>query len=213
MLVYRIEDQLQSAKRIIENALSKPDLLKKLESSKFDHKQFSQGKALLDKVIKLQNQREEEFKKHSSFTKSLDIDQKLAYREYLKHKKIVRAALKKNPELTKALRLNGDKTMAVPGWLDQAMIFYKNIGYVAKYMAEQGVDEAELIQVRTMIEALRDAKHAQQKMRKIAQEATLQRDKALNELEQWMYQFQTIAQIVLQDDLHTLEALGLEVES
>lgn len=213
MLVYRIEDQLRSARTIIENALNKPEVLQKLEPSHFDHKQFVYGKTLLDKVVKLHNQQEKIFEKQSSFNKLLEIDRKFAYKEYLRHKKIARAALKKNPELAKALRLDGSKTLNVPGWLDQAMVFYKNVSYITKHMAEQGVDEAELMQLRVMIEALRDARHTQAKMRKIALEALSQRDKALNELQQWMYKFQTIAQIVLQDDLHTLEALGLELES
>lgn len=213
MLVYKIEDQLQSAKTIIENALNKPDILKKLETSKFDHKQFAYGKTLLDKVLKLQKQQEREFEKQKNFSQVLDIDRKLAYKEYLRHKKIARAALKNNPELAKALRINSSKTSVVSGWLDQAMIFYKNVAYITKYMAEQGVEEAELMQLRVMIEALHDARHAHLKMRKITQEAIIRRDKAFNELQQWMYKFHSVAQIVLQDDLHTLEALGLELES
>lgn len=213
MLVYKIEDQLQSAKTIIENALNKPDVLKKLELSKFDHKQFTHGKTLLEKVLKLQKQQEKELERQKSFAQVLDIDRKLAYKEYLRHKKIARAALKKNPELAKALRMDGANKSATTGWLEQALVFYKNVAYITKYMAEQGVEEAELIQLRVMVEALNDARHAHLKLRKVTQEAIIRRDKAFNELQQWMYKFHTVAQIVLQDDLHTLEALGLELES
>lgn len=213
MLVYRVEDQLQRAKTIIENALKRPDLLKKLANSKYDDKELAYGQTLLDKVVELQKKEEKECEKESSFSRSLEIDHKFAFKEYIRHKKIASTTLKANPDLIKALRINDFSPLGVSTWLAQALIFYKNVSYISKYMAEQKVAEAELIQVRAMIEALQDARETQAKMQKTSQEITRQRDQALNELQQWMYKFHSIAQIVLRDDVRSLEALGLELES
>ncbi len=213
MLVYKVENQLQSAETIINNVLNNPSLLKKLEGSKFDFKQFVYGKELLDKVLMLQAKQELASEEHKEFSQTLDIDRKQTYQVYVKHKKIALLALRDKPDLSQSLKLNGDKTYTVDGWLEQAYVFYKNVKYISKDMEAERVDKAELIQVKVMIEALLDAKNTKLRLRKSAQEATILRDKALNQLQQWLYKFQTIAQISLQNDLPTLAALGMELES
>lgn len=214
MVVYDVESFLRKAEIMIAIALKKPDIQKKLEACNYDMDKLMIGRQLLEGLIKLQKTYDIEYEKKNQFFDMLRKDQKYAFDAYLRHQKLVHQALKDSPGLEEALNLNKTiGTTADEGWLEQAHLFYKKVNFIDRDMSAFGLENAELSQSRAMIDALKDAKTLQRKIQKSAQEAIVQRDKVLNELKLWMYQFNSIAQIALHDDLHSLESMGIELES
>jgi len=213
MVIYNVDTLLLRANSMIERALGQPDIQKKLEACHYDANQLAIGKNLLEELKRQQKQYNLEFDNKNEFLEVIQKDQKVAYAAYIQHQKIIKEALNDTPGLEKALNLNGSKSLQSDGWLDQAILFYKNIDLIVKDLSAYGLGKAELAQSKAMIEALKDAQQMQKKLQKKAHEATMKRDKALNELQQWMYRFNTIAQIAMHDDVQTLEVLGIELES
>lgn len=213
MVVYDVEAFLQKVSLMIESALNKPEIQKKLESYHYDFDQLVAGRNLLEELSKLHEHYQREYGRKSKFLEMIKKDQKFAFDTYIHHQKLIHQALKDTPGLIEALNLDKIVSQAKEGWLDQASVFYKKVNFIVKDLSDYGLEDAELAQSRAMIEALKDAKIMQRKIQKKAQEAIVQRDKVLNILQQWVYKFNTIAQIALHDDMLSLESLGIELES
>ncbi|WP_341291997.1 hypothetical protein [Catalinimonas locisalis] len=213
MVVYDVEAFLQKVSLMIESALNKPEIQKKLESCNYDFDQLVTGRNLLEELSKLHKHYQREYGRKSEFLEMIKKDQKFAFDTYVHHQRLIHQALKDTPGLEEALNLNEVVALDNEGWLDQASIFYKKVNFIAKDLSSYGLDNSELAQSRAMIDALKDAKIMQRKIQKKAKEAIVQRDQVLNILQQWVYKFNTIAQIALHDDVLSLESLGIELES
>ncbi|MDF9795792.1 hypothetical protein OKW21_001055 [Catalinimonas alkaloidigena] len=213
MIVYDVEAFLGKVSTMIESALNKPEIQNKLESYNYDLDQLVTGRDLLEELIKLQEHFQREYGRKSKFFEMIKRDQKFAFDTYMRHQKLIYQALKDSPGLKEALHFNENTADVAEGWLNQASVFYKKVGFIVKDFSVYDLDDSELLQSRAMIEALKDAKIMERKIQQKAQEAIVQRDKVLNVLQQWVYQFNSIAQIALHDDLLSLESLGIELES
>lgn len=79
--------------------------------------------------------------------------------------------------------------------------------------ARMGVTAAELSQTQAMIEALIDAKLQYRTRTGEAQQATQERNRAMNELDAWVSRFIKVARIALEGQDQLLEGMGLLVRS
>ena len=211
MLIYKIEDQLHTAKTFINGAIENPEILDELAKYNYDKQQLFRAKDLLDKVLEYQKLENQEFSNVSLL--SLKEDRKLAHRTFVRHLAIAREALPKRVgneyDPIPAFQKKGNEA----SWLEQAVLFYNNIMYSASELMNFGIEKSELEQAKAMVEAVRDASIKSIKSQDELRKLTKKRDKAFNELMQWMFKFKAIAQLVLEDDPDKLANLGFELES
>ncbi len=211
MLIYKIEDQLRTAEKLISGALQNPAIIEKLALYQYDKEQVFKAKALLEKVQDYQQQKQKEFANINIET--LRNDRKAAYRIYIRHLSIARDVLpnRVGPEYEPKPVVNG-KASEAP-WLDKAALFYNNIMYSASELMNHGIEKSELEQARAMVEAIRSVGHRMIKNQEELRKLTEDRDRAYNELLHWMFKFKAIAQLVLEDEPDKLAELGFEMES
>jgi hypothetical protein len=107
--------------------------------------------------------------------------------EYMRFVKIARVALKSEHALYQKLALNGSSKKTLSGWLGQAKQFYLNAladTAVLEKMAAYGMAQAKIEASKTLLEAAESANAAQKKEKGEAQQAALERDPAVDKLDE-----------------------------
>ncbi len=126
--------------------------------------------------------------------------------------KIARVAFKNNAGIITELALNGSRKESFSGWLLQAKQFYTNSltnPIILKEFQQYGITKAKLEGFQAETNAVESASLAQEKEKGNAQNATKVRDKAINELSDWLSDFIAIARIALEAEPQLLESLGI----
>lgn len=114
-------------------------------------------------------------------------------------------------EAATALDLYARRKQAWNDWLAQARLFYKNLLAHPEWvtaLAAYGQTETGLQEGLALVEAAEVAGNAQQVETGEARSATLERDVALDTLDDWMGDFRTVARIAFADDPRQLDKLG-----
>lgn len=208
MLIYRIEDQLDQAKRLINGTLRHPEILDKLEDYRYSKEEVFKAKILLEKVLTYQKKREDEFGLKS--TLGFKEDMKEAHHVYLKHLNIAKEAF---PNRVKVADTSDDQESSQYAWLNQAVIFYDNIMYSASDLISYGIEKSELEQAKAMILAVKASSERQKKSQQELRLLTEKRDQAYNSLLKWMFKYKAITQLVFEGDPDKMQRLGLSLES
>ena len=202
-------DKLKRIQVVINYVLNTPEAQKGLNNVGFAKAEVLQGKALLEKVRLLDAVQQKEYGDRYQATDELDHARRQAWELYVKHLADARHALKEQRGYWKALELSGPRKTDLFGWLAQAHTFYGNVDQVKQILTQYNVTEAELQQGESMINAVIEAYSVRQKEDSEAQAATLQRNEALNALDEWMRRFTKSAKLAFDSDTQTLKALGL----
>jgi hypothetical protein len=211
MLIYKIEDQLNTARKLINGALHDPEILEKLSHYRYDKDQILKAKALYEKVIAYQEQKKAEYEEVNLVT--IRDDRKEAHRIYIRHLAIAREAFPKRIGAEFKPKPLANKNPSESTWLDQALIFYNNIMYSASELMIYGIEKSELEQAKAMMEAVKATSLRHIKGQDEFKAITEKRDQAYSELLRWMFKFKAIVQLVLEDEPEKLARLGFELES
>jgi len=211
MLIYKIEDQLLTAEKLILGALKDEEVMQKLTQYRYDCEQLHQAKDLLARVREYQRKEAQDFA-HFSIER-LKNDRKLAHRTYVKHLSIARDALPNRVGAEYEPKPAADRKSGEAPWIEKAALFYNNIMYSASELMVYGIEKSELEQAKAMIEAVKTASHRMVEEQEALKKLTSERDKAYNELLHWMFKFKAIVQLVLEDEPQKLASLGFALES
>ena len=211
MLIYKIEDQLIAAEKLIYGALQNPEILEKLAHYRYDSAQVNKAKELLEKVRECQQRERKDFANMSIET--LRNDRKEAHRIYIRHLAIARDALPKRVGPEYEPKPVENRKASEARWIEKAILFYNNIMYSASELMNYGIEKSELEQAKAMIEAVQTGSQRILKEQDELRKLTETRDQAYNELLHWMFKFKAIAQLVLEDDPEKLTTLGFQLES
>ncbi|RQW04465.1 hypothetical protein EH223_07250 [candidate division KSB1 bacterium] len=209
-----IDSRLRRAQLAIDNALSDADIRAALLPYGYDETRLQQGKALYDSTMALQRTQEVEYSEQYAATAEFKKLFGTADVAYMDAVKIARIALRDNTAGWQALELNGKRKESLAGWLRQAQQFFVNAlgnADVVTAMSHFGFDQVKLQAAFDQVNAVAAANAAQQKEKGEAQQATKQRDAALDDLEQWLADFKVVAMIALRDHPQWIEKLGLAV--
>ena len=134
----------------------------------------------------------------------------------MKFVKIARVAYKNNTGIATQLGINGNRKESFSGWLLDANQSYSNTlgnDSILKPLAEYGITPAKLESGKAEVQALAAANLAQEKEKGEAQEATQQRDAAIDALSDWISDLVAIAKIALEPEAQLLESLGIKEPS
>lgn len=211
---FSIENRLNRARLAIENALSDEAIKAALAPFGYENTRLQEGKTLYDTTMTLQRIQEKEYGEQYDATaefKRLFDDADLTYMDAVK---IARIALRDHSGHWQALALNGARKHSIAGWLKQAQQFYSNAladADIVTAMSRFGFDQTKLQAGFDSVNAVAAANAVQQKEKGEAQDATKQRDAALDDLEQWLADFKVVAMIALRGNPQWIEKLGLAV--
>ncbi len=215
MIAYRndnIDAYLQQVRIAIKNGKDVPEIAAALSLYGIDAIKMDEGAALLATVEELQAVQKQEYSEQYAATTAVEEAWRAADKIYTAHRKIARLALRANPDAQKALMLHEPKARTLNPWLGQAGVFYKNARRnpdVITALTTYNITDVVLADAQTAVSHLADLDADQEQEKSEAQNATRERNAALDTLDEWYSAFRTIARVALQDDSQRLEALGL----
>jgi hypothetical protein len=211
----RIDDFLEAARIMILNS-SDPVVKPKLANYGYDDARLQALWALYEEVAALQAAQKKEFGEQVAATAEVNNLWDEASDMYMSTLRIARVAFKDNPKLGLSLLLYGDRKQSITGWLEQVRIFYTNfqenpelMAPMARFGYTPGKFQSEF-QVYTRLAQL---SARQKKEMGDAQNATLARDRKLDELSSQISDLRVVAKVALQSNPQQLEKLGILARS
>jgi hypothetical protein len=211
-----IAQRLLDAERAINNTLANPAILTAVTIFGYDQARLEAARTLQEEALALTDQQKREYGEQYEATQTVQAAWDEAATAYSAALKIARIVFRGNESARNALGLSGTRKQSLSGWLDQARRFYNNMLHDPDFVAAMtpySYDQAKLEAEAALVQAVAEAKDAQDRERGEAQEATLARDAKLDELDQWLADFKAIAQVALSDSPQQLEQLGWVVAS
>ncbi len=209
-----IAEFLMHAGTAIANARETPDILAALEVYGYDDEVLQQGQNLLDTARTLTDaQRKEHGDQYAATAARKDALAK-ADEIYTAHRQLAAIVFKGDADLRAALALDERKKKSFSGWFDQATRFYNNLLANADAVTDMGrfrMTQEKLAEGQTLVKLVGTLDRVQDREMGEAQRATQARDAAIDELNEWMSEFKTVAKIALAGDPQMLEALGFGV--
>ncbi len=207
-----IDAKLLFAQNLIENGKNVESILSQMKDYGYDAKTIEEGRLLLIRANDLQVRQKAEYGEQFAATDELSLARANANKDYMKHVKLARIALKDNRGAFEALQLNGERRQSMSGWVQQAKTFYANAldseelqHLLSKFTITQQTLEAGSKAIAEVEQKL----NKQLKEKGEAQSATLARDAAFDQLQEWTAQYIAIARIALENEPQLLEILGL----
>ena len=213
MIRKSIDNQLDIAEVAIEGVLGHPDIQKLLANYGYDRKRVMEGKALLNTARMLQSGKNQKQGAQREASSTLQRDRQLAWKAYMRHVTLARLSFPEDSGAWKKLQLSGGRKRSFAGWLEQARNFYHELSNDTVILEQTGIAREEVEQAQAMVDAVRAARQQHKYCRGEAQQATQNRNKALQELRVWTKRFLKIAAIALEGQEQMLEALGMVVKA
>lgn len=208
-----IDGKLLFAKNAITNGRDVAAISAVLVGHGYDTDTLNEGMALYEVADSLHLKQKQEYGEQYAATGALQAAKEAADKTYMRHLKLARVALKDEKSAEAALQLSGIRKESMSGWIQQAKAFYTNASTasaaIKQKLAKVSVSEAEItagVESMKQIEALLSV---QLKEKGEAQDATLKRDTALDDLQEWMSDYIAIARVALEDQPQLLETLGI----
>ena len=199
----------------INGALDNPEILTPLERFSFGTTKLQQGKALLHVARESVTNHVKEYGEQYGATQTTQTAFEESYARYLVIIKVCRVAFKGNIEALTKLLATGTRKRTIAGWLQQANITYTNLIETPELLArinQFGYTKTRLVNELHNVTEVERNYQLQLKETGEAQQATKDRDKALEDLSQWYSDFRAIARIALYEKPQLLEALGIKVK-
>ncbi|HKI89690.1 MAG TPA: hypothetical protein VKA38_11735 [Draconibacterium sp.] len=211
-----IEEILYEAGLRINNSLNDSKILDAVTPMGYPEVKLNEGAALLDEATTLVESQKKEYGEVDEAQNSFEEERKAAHKSYMDLIRISRVAFKNDVKAMSTLELNGRRARTISGWLKQTLGFYRAILASEEWktaLAVYGQTEEILTAQLTAIEQVAKASEAVKKEVGDAQNATQERDMKLEELADWVSDYEIIARIALADKPQLLEKLGIVVKS
>lgn len=211
-----IADKLLNYGILINNAITDTDISDALIVYGVTIEKLKKGKTLLEDLDDLVIAQKMEYGEQLGATDKVKSLWKEANHSYIISLKIARILFKENQLAQTALQLHGLRKISFSGWMHQAQSFYSNLNENAEFLAafaEYAYTPEKLAKEQKLIDDLEEAKHIQSKEKGEAQQATIDRDKKLDTLDEWISDFKIIVRIALEDNPQRLEKLGILARS
>ena len=208
-----IEDFLLNSTILIENSIKDAEVTALLNEFGYTPEKLVAGKALLDKANELHVKQKKEYSEQYTATSVLDEKFALMQKTYMIHFKVAKVACMEDTEKRNKLGLLGARKQTIAGLLDQATIFYEsatNEAGIQESMAEYGITKEKLDAGKALVDDAVKAKVEKERETGEAQQATANRDKAFDDLSDWVSKLRKIARIALAETPQYLEKLGIK---
>ncbi len=209
-------DFFTNANLALDNSQNNADIAAALDALGYDAAVIQEGKDLLNSARTLYDAQIKEYGEQHAATQAFLEASKQADKSYAAHRRLAKIAFKRDAQRQTDLLLNQRKPQAFNLWYEQARHFYTAL--VADTEAQ-----TKLARYKITVEVLQAAQNeveqvfslhsAKEQEKGEAQEATQQRNQAIEALDEWFGDFKVVAKIALEDSPQLLEALNLGVIS
>jgi len=211
-----IDERLLTAQVRVDNTLNDPEILSRVSEFGYNADRMTEGKALQVKAAQLHQKQMTEYGEQYQASSAVKAKWEEAEKPYMVYLETARVPFKREPAIMVKLGLAGDRKTSFSGWLTQARQFYTNAlndSEVLAKLGQFGITEAKLQAGQQLLDELEAANTDQEKEKGEAQQATADRDVALDEMDDWVSDYTAIARIALADKPQLLEKLGIVVRS
>ena len=207
-----INSRLLRAEVAISNSRTHEEVKKQLAGLGYTEERLDEGYNLYDNAAKMQEIKVKEYAEKLDATGQLDTAKMDAHKVYMTHVKIARVAFSDNVKFSETLILLPRRKLSYTGWLEQSEMFYSQAlsnDEIIAGMAKYGITKNKLKQGEALVNNVRNKLKTQLTEKAEAQEATQNRDKAFDAMEDWLSDFISIARIALEENPQYLEMLGI----
>ena len=204
---------MQWAHTLVHNAKNHAGIQAQLNTLGFRPEHVTRGEALLAHTETLEREQRNCYEKKLAATDALRIHLAELKNRFREHVTLARLAFADQRPMRKSLGLDQARADRRVAWIKQVVGFYQELVKNPRPMAKYGVTKAQLEQMLASAQSAMVLLIEQQQAKGEAQRSTRQKQQALQELKQWCRNFQTIAEVALQDEPQLLEVLGKTVPS
>jgi hypothetical protein len=207
-----IAAKLHSIENGILGVEKSPEIQDRMTAFGYAPVKIAQGKSLLENVKRLVASQVGGYGDQYAASDEVNKFWSISYNKYMVTIKVIRIAFKGQPDKLAKFKAIGQRNRSLSGWLNDARIMYANILNTPEaldVMTEYGYSFEKLVAERDLVEQVEDLHSKRLAEKSEAQQGTVERDKAIDELCNWYSDFRAIARIALYDSPQLLEALGI----
>ncbi len=207
----RIEYLFASAKIGINNAKDDLHISEVLATRGYDEVRLDEGYAIYEVALNLVLEKRKKYRSQTLATKQLQSKIETARIAYWKNMKYVKLLLTKDPEIT---RLKTFRKGSLEGWIIDVKDFYKtqteNVNLIAA-LARYFITTESLAADLALLDEIEGDECFQEAAKEAAQTSTIERDKALSNLNEWICEFHEVCKIEFLAEKNILEKLNINV--
>jgi hypothetical protein len=196
------------------NNATDPQILSATMVFNYGDDKIAEGKALVKQAQQLNIIQEKEYGEQYTasniLTKAVKDFTKTTYRP---HFDLARKLFPSDPGIRAAMALSGRRRRNYGEWVNQVVIFYSNAlstPEVLQKFLTLNITQEILEESLSQVDGLNLLRAAQKKESGEAQQATDDRDQALDQIRDWMAMYYTVAKIALAEKPQLLEKLGIK---
>ena len=207
------EEQMMRGRVFLQNSRD-PEILIAFEEVGITAEVLDQGDALLNVAELAFHNQQTQYGNQFAAKDERDNKWKTANRTYMGNVSVARSRFKTDRSVQKKLGLQGARKKDIPGWVAQTRQFYLTAlsdEAIKAALINEGISEVKLQAGKQMVDEVETAFLQQQSNRGNAQQATVNRNKSVAQLEEYLSNKRTRARIALADKPQLLEKLGIVV--
>jgi hypothetical protein len=207
-----IAEKLLGIKNFILGIEKNPEIQEKLKDFGNVTERINEGKRLSEKVTNLMTTQIGVYSDQYIATSDFSKFWRNVYGSYMVILKIIRVAFNDQPELLSRFNAIGKRNKSLSGWLRDATVLYTNLlnnQEALDVMAQYGYSYEKITKEFQDVSKVEELHSKQLSEKGSAQQTTLERDQAFDELCKWYSKYRAIARIALYDKPQLLEALGI----
>ncbi len=191
-----------------------PEILEATQTFNYDTERIAEGTTLLHEALQFNVKQEKEYGEQYAATIAVEeAFEEFKYGTYMPHIKIGRKLFANDNGILEMLNLNGERKWSYDELANQARIFYENALSTPQVVSKFSVVNITAETLQAGLDQLTNLgllRAAQKKESSEAQQATDERDQAMDKITEWMSLYYTVAKIALADKPQLLEKLGIK---
>jgi len=212
----QVTDYLHRADILIQNSINDENILGRVSAFGFDAEKLNEGLTLLNEADAAQKDQNIQYAEQFEATQRANSLKEEFDKTYGMHRDIARAMFQDETGYWEMLHLTGRRRNGKSEWLRKARDFYSNIKdneALINRMSPMGFTTEYLDSRLAELDEIEEAMRQQVRETGEAQQATVDRDEKLDELQDWVNVYKSVAKLALMDKPQLLEKLGLLVRS
>lgn len=211
-----LADSMATIINAINGVLNNSEILLLMEQFGYTKERIEkQGILLYNNTMELMISQKKEYGEQYTASTQVNNLWNVAYSDYMTTLRLCRIALKNKPGALHSIAATGTRKRSLTGFIDNARMLYNNLLTQTKYMdavTSFGITNTKLDKGLSQIDELEGAYQDFLKEKGEAQNNTVLRDNAFDELYDWYSDFRATARIALQNEPQLLEKLGIVIK-
>jgi len=207
---------LEQYRVALENVVAQTEIATIMAEFGYDETLLTEGNTLLTTTRQAFDlNKKEDDETTASYSNFSTLKENLA-KTYALHRKKGKVIFRKDPITLNRLSLTGSLPAAYIKWLEVVKKFYAVVSTdtdIQTKLLRLKITTAEVTSTMQLITDLELARASYVREKGESQDATKVKDKAFDEIDDWMSEFYAVARIALEDNPQLLEAIGKFVRS